>query len=164
MQIILDNTQIEQKIVRLAHQLLENTFEEERIYIGGIQGNGYLLAQELAKIMSQEKQPEVVVFEIKINKEEPWSEPITLSIDEKDIKKGFLVLVDDVINSGKTMQYALVKLLQQATKAIKTVALVDRQHRRYPIKADFVGLGLTTTLKNRVEVDLSEGNKKAYLQ
>ncbi|MEN9302578.1 MAG: hypothetical protein RL264_1007 [Bacteroidota bacterium] len=164
MQIILDNTQIEQKIVRLAHQLLENTFEEERIYIGGIQGNGYLLAQELAKIISNEKQPEVVVFEIKINKEEPWSEPITLSIDEKDIKKGFLVLVDDVINSGKTMQYALVKLLQQATKAIKTVALVDRQHRRYPIKADFVGLGLTTTLKNRVEVDLSEGNKKAYLQ
>lgn len=164
MQIILDNTQIEQKIVRLAHQLLENTFEEGRIYIGGIQGNGYLLAQELAEIISNEKQPEVVVFEIKINKEEPWSEPITLSIDEKDIKKGFLVLVDDVINSGKTMQYALVKLLQQATKAIKTVALVDRQHRRYPIKADFVGLGLTTTLKNRVEVDLSEGNKKAYLQ
>ena len=61
------------------------------------------------------------------------------------------------------MQYALVKLLEQATKAIKTVALVDRQHRRYPIKADFVGISLSTTLKERVEVELSKDNSRAYL-
>jgi pyrimidine operon attenuation protein/uracil phosphoribosyltransferase len=86
-----------------------------------------------------------------------------LSIDEKELKKGFIILVDDVINSGKTMQYALMKFLEQATKAIKTVALVDRQHRRYPIKTDFAGLGLSTTLKNHVEVDLNESDSKAYL-
>ena len=61
------------------------------------------------------------------------------------------------------MQYALIKLLEQATTAIKTVALVDRQHRRYPIKADFVGLSLSTTLKERVTIDLSNENKTAYL-
>jgi len=68
-----------------------------------------------------------------------------------------------VINSGKTMQYSLLKFLEQPTKAIKTVTLVDRQHRRYPIKADFVGLSLSTTLKDRVEVDLSPTESKAYL-
>ncbi len=72
-------------------------------------------------------------------------------------------MVDDVLNSGKTMQYALVKLLEQSTKAIKTVALVDRTHRRYPIKADFVGISLSTTLKERVEIELSESNSFAYL-
>jgi pyrimidine operon attenuation protein/uracil phosphoribosyltransferase len=69
-----------------------------------------------------------------------------------------------VINSGKTMQYALIKFLQQATHSIKTLVLVDRQHRRYPIKADFVGLSLSTTLKNRVEVDLVSTEHYAYLK
>jgi pyrimidine operon attenuation protein/uracil phosphoribosyltransferase len=61
------------------------------------------------------------------------------------------------------MQYSLVKLLERPTKSIKTVALVDRTHRRYPIKADFVGISLSTTLKERVEIDLDGENSKAYL-
>lgn len=163
MQIILNHQQIKQKITRLGHQILENCFEEETIFIGGISGNGTKIAKKLAEIIQENSEIEVVFFEINVNKEEPWSEPIQLSIDEKMIKKGFIILVDDVVNSGKTMQYALMKFLEQATKAIKTVALVDRQHRRYPIKTDFVGIGLSTTLKDRVEVELNETDSKAYL-
>lgn len=163
MQIILNHQQIQQKIIRLGHQILENCFEEERIFIGGIVGNGSIIAHKLAEIIRANSQIDVVCFEISVNKDEPWSEKISLSIDEKDLKKGYIILVDDVINSGKTMQYALMKFLEQATKAIKTVALVDRQHRRYPIKTDFAGLGLSTTLKNHVEVDLNETDSKAYL-
>jgi pyrimidine operon attenuation protein/uracil phosphoribosyltransferase len=163
MQIILNHQQIQQKITRLGHQILENCFEEETIFIGGISGNGTALAKKLTQIIQENSEIEVVFFEIDVNKEEPWSAPIKLSIDEKKLKKGFIVIVDDVVNSGKTMQYALMKFLEQATKAIKTVALVDRQHRRYPIKTDFVGLGLSTTLKDRVEVDLNETDSKAYL-
>jgi pyrimidine operon attenuation protein/uracil phosphoribosyltransferase len=163
MQLFLDHSQIQQKIIRLGHQILENSFEEKKIFIGGIVGNGFELAKKLAEIINRNSELEVICFEIKVNKEEPWSEPIQLSIDKELIKKGFIVLVDDVINSGKTMQYSLLKFLEHATKAIKTVALVDRQHRRYPIKADYVGLSLSTTLKDRVEVDLSETDSKAYL-
>ncbi|MEI8117216.1 MAG: phosphoribosyltransferase family protein [Flavobacteriia bacterium] len=163
MQIILNHQQIEQKIIRIGHQLMENCFEEERIFIGGIAGNGSIISKKLADIIRANSKIEVVCFEITVNKDEPWSEAIQLSIDEKELKKGFIILVDDVINSGKTMQYALMKFLEQATKAIKTVALVDRQHRRYPIKTDFAGLGLSTTLKNHVEVDLNESDSKAYL-
>ncbi len=163
MQIILNHQQIQQKIIRLGHQILENCFEEERIFIGGIVGNGSVIAHKLAEIIRANSDIDVVCFEITVNKDEPWSEQIHLSIDEKELKKGYIILVDDVINSGKTMQYALMKFLEQATKAIKTVALVDRQHRRYPIKTDFAGLGLSTTLKNHVEVDLNETDSKAYL-
>ena len=163
MQIILNHQQIQQKIIRLGHQILENCFEEERIFIGGIVGNGSVIAHKLAEIIRANSEIDVVCFEISVNKDEPWSEQIHLSIDEKELKKGYIILVDDVINSGKTMQYALMKFLEQATKAIKTVALVDRQHRRYPIKTDFAGLGLSTTLKNHVEVDLNETDSKAYL-
>jgi pyrimidine operon attenuation protein/uracil phosphoribosyltransferase len=113
--------------------------------------------------MASNSDQEIHVFEITVNKDEPWSEPITLSIDEKLLKNAYIILVDDVLNSGKTMQYALMKFLERATKSIKTVALVDRTHRRYPIKADFVGLSLSTTLKERVEVDLDGENSRAYL-
>lgn len=160
---ILNQLEIEQKINRLAHELLENCFEEKEIFIAGISGNGSLLAEKLKTILAQNTNQLIHVIDISVNKDEPWSEPITLSVDEDSLKNGYIILVDDVLNSGKTMQYALVKLLERPTKAIKTLALVDRSHRRYPIKADFVGLSLSTTLKERVEVDLSSNNAHAYL-
>ena len=163
MQVILNHQQIQQKITRLGHELLENCFEEEEIFIGGIQGNGFVLAKTLANIIAQNSDISVNHFEIKINKIEPWKEKVNLTIDEEKLKKGFIILVDDVINSGKTMQYALVKFLERPTKTIRTVVLVDRKHRRYPVKADIVGLSLSTTLKDRVEVVLGARNSKAFL-
>ena len=164
MQVILSQLEIDQKITRLAHQIIENTFEQETLYIGGICGNGIQLAEKIKEIILNHSSQKIIVFEISLNKSEPWSEPISLSVQQETLKNGYILLVDDVINSGKTMQYALVKLLEQATKAIKTVALVDRQHRRYPIKADFVGISLSTTLKERVEVELSDKNSHAFLK
>lgn len=163
MQEILSSREIKQKTERLAHQLIENTFEESRVFIGGIEGNGIILAESLAKIMRSHTESEITVFTLKVNKTEPWSEPIVLSASKENLKDSYIILVDDVFNSGKTMQFALVEILQFPTKAIKTVALVDRKHRRFPINANFVGLSLSTTLKERVEVDLTPGQEKAYL-
>jgi pyrimidine operon attenuation protein / uracil phosphoribosyltransferase len=163
MQPILDNTAIHQKINRLAHELSEDCYQESLIFIGGIHGNGIELAKRLQTGMSEILSNNIDLFEIFVNKEEPWKEAIRLSVPEEKLKNAYLILVDDVVNSGKTMQFALTKLLTFPTAAIKTVALVDRTHRRFPIKADFVGLSLSTTLKERVEVDLTEGNMKAFL-
>ena len=163
MQVILNHQQIQQKITRLGHELLENCFEENKIFIGGIQGNGFELAKKIAAIISRNSDISVNQFEIKINKTEPWKEEVSLNIDEDKLKKGFIILVDDVINSGKTMQYALVKILERPSKTIRTVVLVDRKHRRYPVKADIVGLSLSTTLKDRVEVVLGTTDSKAFL-
>jgi len=163
MQEILSHVQIEQKINRLAHQLLENCFEEKEIFIGGIQGNGYILAERLSNVMAANSNLKTHLFEIKLNKSEPWSQDITLTLDKEKMENGYIVLVDDVLNSGKTMQYALVEILQFPTKAIKTLTLVDRKHRRFPIKANFVGMSLSTTLKQHVEVDIKSEKNKAYL-
>ena len=163
MQKILSNTDIQQKINRLSFQLLEDCFQEKEIFVGGIKGNGEILAKQITKIVEKNSDVKAHLFSIEINKKEPWSEPIILNIEKTKVKNGYIVLVDDVLNSGKTMQYALKELLEFPTKAIKTLALVDRKHRRFPIKADFVGLSLSTTLKERVEVDLKNKAEKAYL-
>ena len=164
MQEILSSIDIDQKVIRIAYQLLENCFQEEEIFIGGIIGNGSVLAKRIAETIQNNSKLKVHQFEIKIHKAEPWSNPIELSQDKSMLKNGYIILVDDVLNSGKTMQYALIELLQFPTKAIKTVALVDRKHRRFPVKADFVGLSLSTTLKEHVEVVLTENEQQAFLK
>ncbi len=163
MQEILSQRQINQKINRLAHQVLENCFEEKKIFIGGIAGNGIILANRIADVLKSNSNIEIQLFEIKINKDEPWDGQTTLTAGKEDLKNGYIILIDDVLNSGKTMQYALMEILQFPTKAIKTVALVDRMHRRFPIKANFVGLQLSTTLKEHVKVILNNKEEKAYL-
>ncbi|MCT4561551.1 MAG: phosphoribosyltransferase family protein [Crocinitomicaceae bacterium] len=163
MQRILTSEEIEQKVVRLAHQIIENSWEEKEIFLGGIHGNGFELTKMLAEIIQANSDNQVHVFEIIVDKEQPWSREIEITLPQEQLKNGFIFLIDDVLNSGKTMQYALTKFLQHATKAIKTVAMVDRKHRRYPIKSDFVGLSLSTTLAERVEIFKKDGKMEAYL-
>jgi pyrimidine operon attenuation protein/uracil phosphoribosyltransferase len=163
MQVVLNKLQIDQKINRLAHQIIENSYGESKIFIGGICGNGKLLADSLGKIIIDNSDLEVEIFEISMHKDQPLDFPIEISIENSSLRNSFIILVDDVLNSGKTMQYALIKLLEQPVKAIKTVSLVDRRHRRYPIKADFVGITLTTTIQERVEMDLNQDDYYAYL-
>jgi pyrimidine operon attenuation protein/uracil phosphoribosyltransferase len=163
MQIVLTKIQIDQKITRLAHQIIENSYGESHIFIGGICGNGKILANALGEIIKTNSNLELTIFEINLHKDQPLQHEINLSVDSELLKDSFIVLVDDVLNSGKTMQYALLKLLEKPVKAIKTVSLVDRRHRRYPIKADFVGITLTTTIQERVEMDLTQEDYFAYL-
>ena len=161
--ILLTNTQLNQKIDRLAYQLLENTFEEEQLFFAGITGNGIAIANDLAKIIQKEYNKPIEVFELILHKDEPLNHPIHTIFDLQKTKDGCVILVDDVINSGKTMQYALMKILEQHVRKVKTVALVDREHRRYPIKCDFVGLTLSTTLQERVEIFEKDGVMQAFL-
>lgn len=160
--VVLNETQIEQKVKRIAYEILENNFEAETLFLFGIKGNGIALAEELAIILRSISDQKIISAEIIVNKQNPLKQEIETSIDLTQIKDQTVILIDDVINSGKTMQYALIKLLEYPTKRIKTVALVDRKHRRYPIRCDYVGLTLSTTLQDRIEVNL-EGVKEAYL-
>lgn len=162
-QVILTHTQIEQKINRLAFQLIENTFELDTIYIGGITGNGIILAEKLKRIIERNSEQKIILFEVILDKENPLSKPIELTIDANELEGKTVILVDDVLNSGKTMQYGLMKILEQPVHKIYTVVLVDRKHRRYPIKANFFGLRLTTILKDHVEVSLADENYSAQL-
>lgn len=160
---ILTHAEISMKLQRLAHQIIEQSWDLDRIFLGGITGNGWLITQEIAEIIQKNSNISVCPFEIKVNKEQPWSEPITLTMEMKELKNGHIFLIDDVINSGKTMQFALVKFLEQPSAFIKTVAIIDRKHRRYPIKADLVGMSLSTTLAERVEIFQKNDEFEAHL-
>lgn len=160
--LVLNTTRLEQKITRIAHEIVENTFEVDNLFIAGISGNGAILAEKLVELIRSISNQKLQLFNITVEKDAPLSKSIEISIDSDSLKDATIILVDDVINSGRTMQYALMKILESPVKSVKTVALVDRKHRRYPIKADFVGLTLSTTLKERVEVTFGD-EPVAYL-
>mgnify|MGYP001069279853 FL=1 len=159
---VLNQHQIQQKINRIAYEILENNYESEKLFLIGIKGNGCELAKQLSEILGKISDQEIIQAQISIDKHHPLDHEIELSIATEEIENQTIILIDDVINSGRTMQYALVKLLERPTDRIKTVALVDRKHRKFPIRVDYVGLTLSTTLQDRIEVDFGD-NSTAYL-
>jgi pyrimidine operon attenuation protein / uracil phosphoribosyltransferase len=160
--IVLDQRRIKQKIVRMAYEIIENLFETETIHVIGIAGNGVQLAQYLVDEMRNISGQNVQLNFIQVDKDNPLAHAIHFNEAQLDLKKAHVVLVDDVINSGKTIQYALNHILTQPVHQVKTATLVDRKHRRFPIHADFVGIQLSTTMQERVEVSF-EGEWKAFL-
>jgi len=86
-------------------------------------------------------------------------------LDEVHWKNKVIILVDDVLNSGKTLAYGLGVFLNTPHKKIRTVVLVDRSHKIFPIATDFVGLELATVLKEHVDVvmDVDGEEDRVYL-
>ncbi len=160
--LVLNEKQINQKIDRIAYEILENNYEDKNIILVGIKGNGYTIAQELGEILLKIGNQKITVCKLDIDKKNPLSKAITTSIPIEDFDGKTIILIDDVINSGRTMQYALIKVLERRIKRVKTVALVDRKHRNYPIRCDYDGLTLSTTLQDRIEVVLKD-NRQAFL-
>jgi pyrimidine operon attenuation protein / uracil phosphoribosyltransferase len=160
--IVLDKWQIEQKIERIAFEILENTFEAKHVFIAGISGNGYLFAERLVKKLGDISKQKFELFEITVNKDQPLSTGIKLSIDDSRLIGATVILADDVINSGRTMIHAVRRLLENELAVLKVATLVNRTHRRYPVHADFVGLNIATTLKDNILVQFGE-NERAYL-
>lgn len=161
---ILDADQIQKRINRIAYEIYENNWDEKSIVMVGIAKRGSELAKRVADKVHDISDIKVVLGEISMNKSNPLESEVELSLDKKDLKNKSIVLVDDVLNSGKTLIYAAKILLRQPIKSMSTVVLVDRKHRRFPIKADFVGLTLSTTLQEHINVDLKKGNEAVYLE
>ena len=158
---ILDSVQISQKLNRMAYQVYENNFKEKELLIVGIDGNGYKVAEKIVAILNSISSIKTKLGKIKMDKENPWSFEPKIDFTEKDFENKSVILVDDVLNSGKTLMYAVKMFLDKPVKKINTVILVDRSHTRFPVKADFVGLTLSTTLQEHIEADFSKKNKEA---
>lgn len=161
--IVLSHEQIQQKIQRIAHEIYENNFDAEKIYVIGIADQGFVLAERLSVLLKEISGKKVELGKLKMNKDNPLSESINTSIHPEELKDQTVILVDDVLNSGKTLIYATQFLLQAPLRKMSTVCLVDRRHRRFPIRADFAGLTLSTTLQEHIEVEFKPGNDSVYL-
>ena len=154
--VILTHKQVGQKITRMAHEILENNFQEKSIVIIGIQSQGYVLAERLVNELKKITEIEVLLHGVKLNKRTPLNSGLESSIDDKELQNKIVILVDDVLNSGKTLVYATKYLLDHKIKGLQTVCLVDRKHRKFPIRADFVGLTLSTTLQEHITVEFGK--------
>jgi pyrimidine operon attenuation protein/uracil phosphoribosyltransferase len=155
--IILTNQEIEHKIKRIAYQIYETFVGDDEIVIAGIASNGFIFAKKLATALESISTIKVSLCEVQINKQKPES-PINTSLTKDQYANKGLVLVDDVLNSGTTLIYAVRHFLDVPLKKFKTAVLVDRNHKKYPVKADFKGISLSTSLLEHVQVVFDDNN------
>jgi pyrimidine operon attenuation protein/uracil phosphoribosyltransferase len=155
--IILTNQEIEHKIKRIAYQIYETFVDDEEIVIAGIAANGFIFAEKLAVALETISSIKVSLCEVQVNKQKPES-PISTSLTKEQYANKGLVLVDDVLNSGTTLIYAVRHFLDVPLKKFKTAVLVDRNHKKYPVKADFKGISLSTSLLEHVQVVFDDNN------
>lgn len=161
--IILTNQEIEHKIKRIAYQIYETFIEEQEVVLAGIASNGFIFAQKIALELETISSLQVILCEVQINKQNP-DQAITTSIPSEQYANKGLILIDDVLNSGTTLIYAVRHFLDVPLKKFKTAVLVDRNHKKYPVKADFKGISLSTSLLEHVQVVFEENSTSyAYL-
>ena len=157
--VVLDHVHVQRKLQRIAHQLHEENHAEKGIVLVGIAPRGMALAQRLASLLSPIADLEVELVELKLDKDRPLEAAVKLSVPLDGLRGRTVVLVDDVLMSGRTLMHAAAHLVSVPLKRLLTVVLVDRRHRSYPIRADIVGLTLSTTTQEHISVEL--GRKDA---
>ncbi|MCW5897634.1 MAG: phosphoribosyltransferase [Flavobacteriales bacterium] len=156
---VLEHEQVRRKLQRIAHQLYEENHAEGGITLVGIAPRGHKIAERLAKLLGTISPLAIDVLELKLDKDDPLGRPVSLSAAPDTLTSRVVVLVDDVLMSGRTLMHAAAFLVKAAPKKLSTVVLVDRRHRTFPIRADIVGLTLSTTLQEHISVEL--GRKDA---
>lgn len=161
--IILTNEQINHKIRRIAYQILESNINETEIIIAGISKNGFIFAKKLKNVLNTIASIDINLCEVYIDKKNPIKQ-ITTSLKPEEYKNKSLVLVDDVLNSGTTLIYAIKHFLDVPLKQFKTAVLVNRNHKKYPVKADFKGISLSTTVDAHISVEFKGETGIAYLK
>ncbi|MGS2762304.1 phosphoribosyltransferase family protein [Sinomicrobium sp. M5D2P9] len=160
---ILNHEEIEHKIRRIAYQIYETFVDEEEIIVAGIVSAGLTFAEKIAATLSNISDIKVTLCEVTVDKVNPTN-PVKTSLPESAYQDKAVVLIDDVLNSGATLIYGVKHFLNVPLKKLKTAVLIDRNHKRYPIKADFKGISLSTSLQEHVSVEFGEEENFAYLQ
>lgn len=156
--LILDEQQIAHKIKRIAYQIYECNVNETEIILAGIAKSGYVLAQKIKVELDYISEANSVLCKVEINKKNPLLK-IKTSLKPQAYQNKSIVLIDDVLNSGATLIYGVKYFLDTPLKQFKTAVLVDRNHKKYPVKADFKGISLSTSLGETVQVSFGKKDK-----
>ncbi len=157
--LLLNREQIRQKINRIAYQILEDNLDEEELVIAGIFEKGYTIAKHIKENLEHISTLQVTLIRIDIQRESPDLRAST-PIDLSEIYHKAVIIVDDVLNTGRTMAYSLGLFLHVPMKKLRTVVLIDRNHRIFPISPTFTGLQLATVSQEYVEVILNKENEE----
>lgn len=158
---VLDFEKISRICGRLAYQILENKINEDEILLVGIKEKGYEIAKIIEQKLKDINSSKVHLKSITIDKKNP-NQISEFDINFNQMPKS-VYLVDDVLNTGKTLMFAVNSLLKYDFNLIKTLVLIDRNHKRYPIKVDFKGISLSTNLDDTVKLISENKNLEAVL-
>lgn len=152
---ILNKKQIEQKLNRLAMEIVENHFDEKELFLAGINNNGLRFAKLLLNRLQNISDQDFKLVNLKLNPASPLSAQIDISVDPEALKNKTVIIVDDVANTGRTIFYAFKPFLEVVPKKIEVAVLIDRKHKSFPVKVDYLGLSLATTMKDNIDVKLT---------
>ena len=158
---IMDAADIHKTVKRIAYQIYETHFEEKQLVLAGVAYNGVVLAKRIQEELEKISQIGVISLEIKVDKKNPINQ-VSISKELDICKNNSVVVVDDVLNTGSTLIYAVTHFLSIRLKKIQTAVLVNRNHKNFPVKGDFKGISLSTSIKEHINVKFGE-NEGVYL-
>lgn len=161
--LILNRKQIQQKIRRIAYEIYEQNYREKRLVLAGITETGYALARMLSNELKKISPFELILLRVDIEKDDPALGEVTIQGEVKRMNNACIILVDDVLHTGRTFVHSLKPFLNIETRRIQTAVLVDRSHKQYPVSADYSGYQLSTTFSDHIEVSLKSGRYGVYL-
>lgn len=161
--ILLDDNQINNRINRIAYQLYEDHVDDSEIIIAGVVQNGFLLAEKLSAVLATICPIKITLCPITLEKHNRLNTDVKIPLSPDSLKEKSVVLVDDVLNSGQTLFHSIKPFLLTEVKKLRTVVLINRSHCKFPIKPDFVGLALATTLHEHVSVEFDGKKVTAWL-
>ena len=160
--VILDEISIDRKIKRLSYEIFERNLNNKKLLLVGIKKNGFVLAKLIQKELSEICKIKIDVTQVFVDKQKPFNECVIYNNNIETYRNTSIIVIDDVCSTGKTMMYVVSSLISNFTSTISTLVLVDRKHHNFPIKTDYVGIEVSTTLRQFIQVEL-EANKVAYL-
>ncbi len=162
---LLTHRQIRQKIERLSIQLLENNYTEPSLILAGVNNNGSIFAGLLYDELIRHAHMPIIRTNIRLNPAAPHATPVEIDLSPEALHNQTIIVIDDVGNTGRTLFYACKPFLELLPRKIEMAVLVDRKHKSFPVLVDYVGLSLATTLREHIEVDLSQPDQlAAYLR
>jgi pyrimidine operon attenuation protein / uracil phosphoribosyltransferase len=149
---ILDAATAAKKLERMAYEIAEELVGETApVILAGIRDNGVVMAKILARQLKAIAGINTQIIEVSLDKRNPGEIFLSTQLDFTD---RIIILVDDVTNSGKTLLYALKPFLNGHPKKIQILTLVERTHKAFPVKADYVGISMATTLQDHIYVEV----------
>jgi pyrimidine operon attenuation protein/uracil phosphoribosyltransferase len=150
---ILTKEVAEKKLRRMALEIIENNPDEKEIILAGIRESGTVVAKCIQQMLGELSSVKTELISIALDKRKPAEVKL---IKEIDLNDKVIIVIDDVSNSGKTLLYALKPFLAFHPKKIQALVLVERSHNNFPVRPDYVGLSLSTTLQEHIYVEVDK--------
>ncbi|MGB3852681.1 MAG: phosphoribosyltransferase family protein [Tunicatimonas sp.] len=167
--LILDAEQIRRKITRIAYEIYERNFDEEQLLVAGVVERGYRLAERICAVLDRDSTFTFASQKLQLVRVHPPSSSgtassVTIDCDEEVFRGKSVVLIDDVMNTGRTLAHCACPFLQYAIRKLEAAVLVNRSHVRFPVSVGYTGYALATTLHEHIEVVLDDKDQAVYLK